>query len=102
VDNLLVREVGKLALPAAQPVGRRHDPRQPANNAVVIDEEATGWFRGVLGERRVAEILEALGPAWTVLHSVPVGRGTSDIGHVVVGPPIGQGISPRVRGFIGL
>lgn len=58
-----------------------------ANNAVVIDEEATGWFRGVLGERRVAEILEPLGPGWTVLHSVPVGRGTSDIDHVVVGPP---------------
>jgi hypothetical protein len=59
----------------------------PANGAVVIDDEATGWFRGVLGERRVAEILSPLGPSWTVLHSVPVGRGTSDIDHVVIGPP---------------
>lgn len=60
---------------------------EPANQAVVVDDEATGWFRGVLGERRVAEQLEPLGEGWTVLHSVPVGRGTSDIDHVVIGPP---------------
>ena len=59
---------------------------EPADSAVVIDEEATGWFRGVLGERRVAELLEPLGEGWTVLHSVPVGRGASDIDHVVIGP----------------
>jgi len=59
----------------------------PGSRTVVIDEEATGWFRGVLGERRVAETLEPLGEEWTVLHSVPVGHGTSDIDHVVIGPP---------------
>lgn len=59
----------------------------PKSNGVVIDEEAEGWYRGVLGERRVASILADLGPEWTVLHSVPVGAGTSDIDHVVVGPP---------------
>ena len=55
-------------------------------------EEAEGWYRGVLGERRVAAILDQLSVAqpqspWTVLHSVPVGRGESDIDHVVIGPP---------------
>lgn len=54
---------------------------------VVIDDEAAGWYQGVLGERRVAALLAQLGEGWTVLHSVPVGRGTSDIDHVVIGPP---------------
>lgn len=56
-------------------------------NGVVIGEDAEGWYRGVLGERRVAALLATLGPVWTVLHSVPVGRGSSDIDHVVIGPP---------------
>jgi len=57
------------------------------SNGIVIDEEAEGWYRGVLGERRVANVLDQLREPWTVLHSVPVGRGTSDIDHVVIGPP---------------
>jgi Nuclease-related domain len=56
-------------------------------DAVVIDDEAESWYRGVLGERRVAELLTQLGEGWTVLHSVPVGKGASDIDHIVVGPP---------------
>ena len=62
------------------------------SNGIVIDEEAEGWYRGVLGERRVAALLDQLSAEqaqspWTVLHSVPVGRGESDIDHVVIGPP---------------
>ena len=53
---------------------------------VVIDEQARSWYRGVLGERRVAEVLASLDDRWTVLHSVPVGKGTTDIDHVVIGP----------------
>jgi hypothetical protein len=56
-------------------------------NGVVIDEEAEGWYRGVIGERKVGALLAQLGEGWTVLHSVPVGRGASDIDHVVIGPP---------------
>jgi hypothetical protein len=41
----------------------------------------------VLGERRIAELLRTLGADWTVIHSVPVGRGASDIDHVAIGPP---------------
>jgi len=52
---------------------------------VVIDEEAQSWYRGVLGERRVASVLDALDDRWTVLHSIPVGKGTTDIDHVVIG-----------------
>lgn len=50
-----------------------------------VDEEVRSWYRGVHGERRVAEELAKLGPDWLVLHSVPVGRGDTDIDHVVVG-----------------
>jgi hypothetical protein len=56
------------------------------SNGIVIDEEAEGWYRGVLGERKVAAILSQLSEDWTVLHSVPVGSGMSDIDHVVIGP----------------
>ena len=49
--------------------------------------EARSWYQGALGEIRVARELDELGPGWTVLHSVPVGSGESDIDHVVLGPP---------------
>jgi len=48
--------------------------------------EAQPWYKGALGEIAVAGVLARLGPEWTVLHSVPVGRGDSDIDHVVIGP----------------
>lgn len=44
------------------------------------------WYKGALGEIAVGYVLQSLGPEWTVLHSVPVGSGTSDIDHVLIGP----------------
>jgi hypothetical protein len=38
----------------------------------------------VLGERLVAGKLALLNDGWTVLHSVPVGRGTTDIDHIAI------------------
>jgi hypothetical protein len=58
----------------------------PASDGIVIDDDAVSWYRGVIGERRVAALLAHLGSAWTVLHSVPVGSGSSDIDHIVIGP----------------
>ncbi|MFE6965494.1 nuclease-related domain-containing protein [Agromyces sp. NPDC057679] len=52
-----------------------------------LSAESEPWYLGALGELDVARRLEALGPAWRVFHSVPVGRGSSDIDHVVIGPP---------------
>lgn len=49
-------------------------------------DEARSWFKGALGERRVARELDALGPDFTVLHAVPIGKRSTDIDHVVVGP----------------
>lgn len=65
--------------------GTIHSGRTPRE--VVIDDEARGWYLGVHGERWVAARLSLLGPEFTVLHSVPVGNGDSDIDHVVIGPP---------------
>jgi Nuclease-related domain len=56
-----------------------------ATNGVVVDDEAVSWYRGVIGERRVGTILDSLDTSHTVLHSVPVGKGSSDIDHVVIG-----------------
>lgn len=57
-----------------------------APGEIVIDHEALGWYLGVHGERWVATRLAMLGPEYTVLHSVPIGNGNSDIDHVVIGP----------------
>ena len=51
-----------------------------------LTPDARSWYRGALGEIQVAKALKNLGPEWTVLHAVPVGSGTSDIDHVLIGP----------------
>lgn len=51
-----------------------------------LSAESRPWVRGAEGELWVGELLDRLGPEWTVLHSVPVGAGASDIDHVLVGP----------------
>ncbi|HEV7742243.1 MAG TPA: nuclease-related domain-containing protein [Pseudolysinimonas sp.] len=65
-------------------LGNIHPGSQPGE--IVIDDRARGWYLGVHGERWVARRLATLGPEYTVLHSVPIGRGDSDIDHVVIGP----------------
>lgn len=51
-----------------------------------LTADARSWYRGALGEIQVAKVLKSLGTGWTVLHAVPVGSGTSDIDHVLIGP----------------
>lgn len=51
-----------------------------------LHPDARSWYQGALGELEVAKALDALGPDWTVLHSLPVGDGTTDIDHLVIGP----------------
>ena len=51
-----------------------------------LGREAEPWYVGALGELDVARRLGALGPGWFVLHSVPVGSGSSDLDHVAIGP----------------
>jgi len=51
-----------------------------------LSEATWPWYRGALGEIAVGRILSGLGPDWLVLHAVPVGTGSTDIDHVLVGP----------------
>ncbi|GAA1938879.1 nuclease-related domain-containing protein [Agromyces allii] len=51
-----------------------------------LSSESQAWYLGAIGELEVARRLERLGTSWRVLHAVPVGRGSSDIDHVVIGP----------------
>jgi hypothetical protein len=44
------------------------------------------WRIGADGEEAVAAELVKLGPAWRVVHAVPVGDRGADIDHVVIGP----------------
>ena len=49
-------------------------------------KDGMNWLRGATGELQMAARLDTLGPAWTVLHSVPVGERGSDIDHIAIGP----------------
>ena len=51
-----------------------------------LSRDAQSWYRAALGEISVGDSLDTLGPEWIVLHAVPVGEGTADIDHVVIGP----------------
>lgn len=51
-----------------------------------LSADSRPWYKGALGEIAVGRILTRLGAEWTVLHAVPVGSGTSDIDHVLIGP----------------
>ncbi|HEY5222819.1 MAG TPA: nuclease-related domain-containing protein [Microbacteriaceae bacterium] len=51
-----------------------------------LSDDARAWYVGALGERAMGRLLGALDDSWTVIHAVPVGVGTSDIDHVVIGP----------------
>lgn len=51
-----------------------------------IGPDSESWYAGAVGEREVGRALDALGSAWTVLHSVPVGNTAADIDHLVIGP----------------
>ena len=51
-----------------------------------LSAEAASWYQGALGELAVAGRLAQLDDRWTVLHAVPVGQGSCDIDHVVIGP----------------
>ncbi|NVM96498.1 NERD domain-containing protein [Arthrobacter sp. AETb3-4] len=51
-----------------------------------LTPDTSAWFKGALGEFEVGRLLAGLGPGCTVVHAVPVGAGTSDIDHVIIGP----------------
>lgn len=57
-----------------------------ANGRHLLHPDAASWYQGTVGEIRVGQLLEKLGPDWLVLHSVPFGSAETDIDHLLVGP----------------
>lgn len=52
-----------------------------------IAPAARAAFDRANGARRVARVLDGLGPDWVVLHAVPLDGRSPDADHVAVGPP---------------
>lgn len=52
-----------------------------------ISPAARGAFDRATGARRVARLLDGLGPDWVVVHAVPLDGRSPDADHVAVGPP---------------
>ncbi|MFF1635629.1 nuclease-related domain-containing protein [Leifsonia sp. NPDC058248] len=62
------------------------DPSLKTDKRVTLHADAWSWYQGALGEIEVGEMLRSLGPEWFVRHSVPIGAGTKDVDHLVIGP----------------
>lgn len=83
------RVPGQAVIEELMTVQNRVPPRtwlQRVFGASPLGPESQPWYKGALGEIAVGRILERLGPEWLVLHAIPVGKGSSDIDHLLVGP----------------
>ncbi len=65
----------------------RHPVIAPIARFLDVKTDERAWRVGAAGEEKVGPKLEKLIPhGWRVLHSVPIGKGDSDIDHVLIGP----------------
>ncbi|BAS12418.1 conserved hypothetical protein [Arthrobacter sp. Hiyo8] len=83
------RVPGQAVMAELLAVRERDAPRSRLGRVFGLDPltaDSRPWYTGAVGELAVARVLARLGPEWTVLHAVPVGAGTSDIDHVLIGP----------------
>lgn len=62
------------------------DPSLNTDRRFVLHADAWSWYQGALGEIEVGRLLSELGPEWFVRHAVPIGAGTKDVDHLVIGP----------------
>jgi hypothetical protein len=62
------------------------DPSLRTADGVRLHDDAWSWYVGALGEIEVGKMLKALGPEWFVRHAIPIGAGTKDVDHLVIGP----------------
>lgn len=69
-----------------QAEAERLDPSLRDSDRVTLHADAWAWYVGALGEIEVGLALAHLGPEWMVRHAVPIGAGTADVDHLVVGP----------------
>ncbi|WBU37875.1 nuclease-related domain-containing protein [Homoserinibacter sp. YIM 151385] len=69
-----------------QAEAERADPTLRVAGRLRLHPDAWSWYQGALGEIAVGGMLAQLGPEWFVRHAVPIGAGTKDIDHLVIGP----------------
>lgn len=69
-----------------QAAAEERDPSLKTEKRVILHDDARSWFVGALGEMEVGRMLSALGAEWFVRHAVPIGAGTKDVDHLVIGP----------------
>ena len=66
---------------------RRHPVLAPVARFLDVKTDERAWRVGAAGEERIGAKLDRLVKhGWRILHSVPVGKGDSDIDHVLIGP----------------
>jgi hypothetical protein len=59
---------------------------EATTGGLALSDEFVSFAVGFVGEEIVGAELARLGPGWHVLHGVPVGAGSTDVDHVLVGP----------------
>lgn len=69
-----------------QAAAERRDPSLRTVDQLTLADDAWSWYTGTLGEIEVGRLLAQLGPTWFVRHAVPIGSGTKDVDHLVIGP----------------
>jgi nuclease-like protein len=86
-QDLAGNRAGSGAEERARAVRREAPVKTTFGRLLHLSTEETAWRLAAVGQRKVGLTLSRLGPAWRVLHSVPVGEDQADINHLVIGPP---------------
>ena len=89
IQALLSREAGYSVAAEClrvQAAAEAANPRLRSDRGVALAPDAWSWYVGTLGEIAVGEVLAELGPGWFVRHAIPIGAGTTDVDHLVIGP----------------
>lgn len=89
MNALLSREPGYAVAAKClevQAESERLDPTLRTDGRVRLADGAWSWYVGACGEKEVGGHLARLGPDWMVRHAVPIGSGTQDVDHLVIGP----------------
>jgi hypothetical protein len=84
--DLAPNQAGK-GINAQADAARRANPvRNLVARVLGVHTDAAARKKGGKGEQLVGKRLARLGPAWRVIHSIPVGTKGTDIDHLVIGP----------------
>lgn len=89
MNALLSREPGYAVAAKCLEVqtdAERLDPTLRSGGRVRLADDAWSWYVGACGEKEVGGHLARLGSEWMVRHAVPIGAGTQDVDHLVIGP----------------